>query len=754
MASILGGSSGGGAGSGQIRCKFKRRRRRRSKRKEKVSSMLSALIVPFKYMSPGPSSTEDEDTLSTSSTEVKENWNTGNFEDRTIMTSDRPSFFLSDSSRSSTGTLKRKRPLEEDNNGRVCELRVCCRRSSWSDTPKNAVVQLNELRPGLQYRTVSQTGPVHAPLFSIAVDVNGLTFEGTGPTKKKAKMRAAELALSSFVQFPNAAQAHSAMGGVSNPTTDFTSDLSDFPETLFKGFEPDGFRSAKSELLSSALRLRHTLDLMVVQARQGDAHFSTPPPTPEPPPPPSPVVLLNNLRPGARYACLCQSARGRRARRCFVMAVLVDGRIFEGTGCSKKLAKRKAALSALQALFNITQAPEARVGMIKRPHLPQDFADAVFHLVREKYSELIGCSSLMHACHKGLAGIVMTRGLDVRQAEVVALATGTKCINGEYLSDQGLTVNDCHAEITARRALLRFLYSHLELHLSKREEDKEQSIFVRHKDSSFRLRENVLFHMYISTSPCGDARINSPYELTTDFSVHSSRPVAKKFHSHLRSKIESGEGTLPVRCRSAVQTWDGVMQGERLITMSCTDKIARWNVLGLQGALLSHFVEPVYLYSVTVGSVTHTGHLSRTLNQRMERLGSLPACYRRNQPLLSSLSSSECWQQLKASCFSVNWTAGDEQLEVINASTGKRRDCGAPSRLCKRALFTRWNRVYRKLVASAPGSSAGPLTYGEAKQAAASYQSAKEQWVRALREAGLGTWVRKPAEQEHFMLTA
>ncbi|KAK3571520.1 hypothetical protein QTP86_012865 [Hemibagrus guttatus] len=108
-------------------------------------------------------------------------------------------------------------------------------------------------------------------------------------------------------------------------------------------------------------------------------------------------------------------------------------------------------------------------------------------------------------------------GLDVRQAEVVALATGTKCINGEYLSDQGLTVNDCHAEITARRALLRFLYSHLELHLSKREEDKEQSIFVRHKDSSFRLRENVLFHMYISTSPCGDARINSPYELTTDF---------------------------------------------------------------------------------------------------------------------------------------------------------------------------------------------------------------------------------------------
>lgn len=81
---------------------------------------------------------------------------------------------------------------------------------------------------------------------------------------------------------------------------------------------------------------------------------------------------------------------------------------------------------------------------------------------------------------------------------------------------------------------------------------------------------------------------------------------------------------------------EGVVQS---LSLSFCVHVRRWNVLGLQGALLSHFVEPVYLYSVTVGSVTHTGHLSRTLNQRTERLGSLPACYRRNQPLLSSTTS-------------------------------------------------------------------------------------------------------------------
>lgn len=46
-------------------------------------------------------------------------------------------------------------------------------------------------------------------------------------------------------------------------------------------------------------------------------------------------------------------------------------------------------------------------------------------------------------------------------------------------------------------------------------------------------------------------------------------------------------------------------------------------------------MEPVYLHSVTVGSLRHTGHLGRVLNQRQERLGPLPASYRRNQPLLS-----------------------------------------------------------------------------------------------------------------------
>lgn len=64
-----------------------------------------------------------------------------------------------------------------------------------------------------------------------------------------------------------------------------------------------------------------------------------------------------------------------------------------------------------------------------------------------------------------LAGIIQTNGIDLNTAEVVVLASGTKNIDAESLSPDSL--NDTHAEIVARRALMFYFYQQLEIFLKE-----------------------------------------------------------------------------------------------------------------------------------------------------------------------------------------------------------------------------------------------------------------------------------------------
>ena len=323
-------------------------------------------------------------------------------------------------------------------------------------------------------------------------------------------------------------------------------------------------------------------------------------------------------------------------------------------------------------------------------------ADRIATLSEEKFTELAAKIPNSDKLKKVLAAVVMMKGSSGAGmvsgevgGEVVALATGTKCIGGEYLSDSGLAVNDSHAEVVVRRSLIRFFYSQLDL-CAKGKEDS--SIFEKRRSTGkHALKPGVSFHLYISTSPCGDARIFSP----NDEAVNQDDPHPNR-HSRgvARVKIEQGEGTVLVE--NQVQTWDGILSGERLYTMSCSDKIARWNVLGLQGALLSIYVEPIYLKSIIIGSLFHQQHLTRAVYSRVSTIVKLPESYTINLPLLGTVSKPGARSTAKSSNFSLNWSWGDPEPELVNCHTGKLENL-VPSRLCKQILFESFLSLWNSL---------------------------------------------------------
>lgn len=607
---------------------------------------------------------------------------------------------------------------------------------------KNSLMLLNEIRPGLNYQVVSQEGPTHCPTFVVSVVVDGHSFEGRGLSKQKAKHNAAENAFRSFItqmRTPAKRLLSDSQAEIAQRfDTDFTSDNTG---TLLNKFGNGDQSFPESETEGPVS--------MATESRKGDPpHLQTDSGK-------HPVMLLNEFHPGLQYEFLGEE--GDKNNKQFRFKITIQGQEFVGVGSSKKKGKANVAsrvlfaLHSIRTFYSFTGQSEARsqpvyLGPPPSAQLDQVAADLIADAVLAKFQGLQSTSGDEPLRRKVLASIVMTsRGDSDQKFEVISLGTGTKFISGEYMSDQGLAVNDCHGEIIARRSFLRFLYSQLELCAEGYEED---SIFEKKDSGLFGLRDNVEFHLYINTSPCGDARIFSPHEAVRgEVDKHPGR----RKRGLLRVKLENGEGTIPaINGGTTIQTWDGVLQGERLRTMSCSDKLCRWNVTGIQGSLLSHFLEPVYLQSIVLGSLYHYEHMSRAMYQRLGDLEGLPPLFKQNRPLMNGTSTPEARVTIKSPGISVNWSEGEDGFEVVNAMTGMvQGDVPVPSRVCKQSLFKLFIGLWKKLKPLEPV----PLSYHEAKKAVTDYQKAKQIVMEGFNGQGLGAWIRKPFEQDMFELT-
>ncbi|KAL1122461.1 hypothetical protein AAG570_002792, partial [Ranatra chinensis] len=549
---------------------------------------------------------------------------------------------------------------------------------------------LNELRNGLVYTLVSSQGPPHNPSFEMAVEIDGAVFKGKAKCKQLAKQHAAEAALNAI--WPGVI---SAPVKPAEKKIDFTKD-EEIGNTEMKNGTPNNGKKARREMLATNALLG------VV----------------------NPLMALNEIMPGLKYETLSDKSN---AYSPFVFGITVDNVVFRGSGSSKKLAKIAAARAVLLNKFggsSILITPE------NSPHcpptmqvLPPIAADKIAELVLSHYYKVM-VSYPDHVRRKVIAGIVMSRGEGLTDnLEVITVSTGTKCVSGEYMSVSGAVLNDSHAEILARRGLVYYMYEQLMLHTDP--DRAGESIFEAKSDKKgYKLKDNIKFHLYINTAPCGDARIFSPHETESrDCEENNDKHPNRISRGLLRAKIESGEGTIPVKGGSSIQTWDGVIQGQRLLTMSCSDKLAKWNVVGLQGALLSHFIEPVYLYSTIIGSLFNSSHMYRALCGRIEdTIYGLPPPFRLNKPMMNSITSPETRQPGKTPNYSVNWVISGSRIELTNSVTGKTLD-GRPSRLCKQAQFSRFAKLINsELSPSTNVREKNPETYHEFKEANCNYQ--------------------------------